>query len=239
MKRVDTLEILDSDDCPPDQVEKSLRDIAGINRRFGGVSTSQALIERVAASTGATCFSLLEVASGRGEVPELVRANLTQKGITLDITLSDRAFSHLRGTRRAFAADALTLPFRDNVFDLISCNLFAHHLDPQSLSRFACEALRVSRCAVLINDLVRHPLHLALVYAAWPLMKSWVSRADGVASVRRAYVPAEMHEIVLKDFSSDTKPQIEIFRHHLFRMGIIIWKTKVQTNTGTACMITA
>ena len=64
------------------------------------------------------------------------------------------------------------------------------------MARFAREALRVSRCAVLINDLVRHPLHLALVYAGFPLMRSYVSRFDGVASVRRAYVPEEMRQIL-------------------------------------------
>ena len=31
--------------------------------------------------------------------------------------------------------------------------------------QFVDEALRVCRVAVLINDLVRHPLHLSLVYA--------------------------------------------------------------------------
>ena len=54
-------------------------------------------------------------------------------------------------------ADALALPFPDNSFDLVSCSLFAHHLEPAELERFTEEAWRVSRCAVLINDLVRHP----------------------------------------------------------------------------------
>ena len=54
------------------------------------------------------------------------------------------------------AGDALALPFRDASFDLVSCNLFAHHLSPQELVRFVDEALRVCRVAVLINDLVRH-----------------------------------------------------------------------------------
>jgi SAM-dependent methyltransferase len=69
---------------------------------------------------------------------------------------------------QAVVADALALPFRDGTFDLIGCSLFAHHLDPESLRLFADESLRVCSCAVLINDLVRDPLHLALVYAGFP-----------------------------------------------------------------------
>jgi hypothetical protein len=82
----------------------------------------------------------------------------------------------------------------------------------------------VSRVAVLINDLVRHPLHLALVYAGFPLLRSYVSRLDGVASVRRAYVAEEMQRIVASVNQNGSKPRLEISRHYLFRMGVIIWK---------------
>jgi hypothetical protein len=105
---------------------------------------------------------------------------------------------------------------------LISSNLFAHHLEPDQLATFIHEALRVSRVAVLINDLVRHPLHLALVYAGFPLLRSYVSRVDGVASVRRAYVPEEMREAFV---SIPTMRTTEISRHYLFRMGVIAWKS--------------
>ena len=38
--------------------------------------------------------------------------------------------------------DALALPFQDASFDLLSCNLFAHHLSPQELVQFVNEALQ-------------------------------------------------------------------------------------------------
>jgi ubiquinone/menaquinone biosynthesis C-methylase UbiE len=157
-----------------------------------------------------------------GEVPRTAAEQLAAKGITLDITDLDRVPSHLQPGHRALVADARALPFRDHSFDLVNCSLFAHHLEPADLARFVDEAWRVSRCAVLINDLVRHPLHLALVYAGFPLMRSYVSRVDGVASVRRAYVPEEMRRIL----SNGHKParKIEISRHYLFRMGLIVWK---------------
>ncbi len=223
MKRVDTPEILDSDACSPAEVQASLHDLGRINRWFGGVATTQALIEQVAQATGLRHFSLLEVAAGTGEVSQIVSQRLARRGVTLHITLLDRAWSHLPKSGGAIVADALALPFVDAAFDLISCNLFAHHLEPNDLARFAGEAVRISRRAVLINDLVRHPLHLALVYAGFPLMRSAISRADGVASVRRAYVPEELRQIL----SSGAEPamRVDISRHYLFRMGAIVWKT--------------
>lgn len=222
MRRIVTPEILDSDDCPPAEVKASLRDMGLVNRRFGGVATTRKMIERVALATGKNHFSLLEVAAGLAEVPEIVAQQLARKGITLDVTLLDRKRSHLASGKRAVVADALALPFRDGTFDLIHCSLFAHHLEPDELSQFVREALRVSRSALLINDLVRHPLHLALVYAGFPLMRSYVSRLDGVASVRRAYVPEEMREILASALSPAAN--IEVAQHYLFRMGVIVWK---------------
>ena len=223
MQRINSQEILDSDECPAAEVETSLQDLSRINRWFGGVSTTRKLIERVATVTGKKHFSVLEVAAGHGEVPKLVGEQLAGKGITLDVLCLDRVRSHLRNGngRCAVVADALALPFRDASFDLVSCSLFAHHLEPEQLARFAAEASRVSRRAVLINDLIRHPLHVALVYAGFPLMRSYVSRVDGLASVKRAYVPAEIRKILSNGSQS---PRIEISRHYLFRMGVIIWK---------------
>lgn len=223
MQRVNIPEILDSNDCPPHEIAASLQDMSLINRWFGGVATTRAMIERVASQTGSRSFTLLEVAAGFGEVPRLAGQQLAHKGITIDVTHLDRDHSHLLPGNLAVVADALSLPFADNAFDLISSSLFAHHLEPDELARFAAEALRVSRCAVLINDLIRHPLHVAMVYAGFPLLRSYVSRYDGVASVKRAYIPDEMRRILAGGIGSTGK--IEISQHFLFRMGAIIWKT--------------
>ena len=232
MQRINRPEILDSDDCPPREIAASLRDMSLINRWFGGVATTRRLIERVASATGQKHFSMLEVAAGFGQVPEAAGEQLARKGITLDVTLLDHKLSHLESGNHSVVADALALPFQDSSFDLVSCSLFAHHLEPAELARFAAEGLRVSRCAVLINDLVRHPLHLALVYAGFPLMRSYVSRFDGLASVRRAYVPEEMRGILSSASLNGSTPRLEISRHYLFRMGVILWKTGGESNVA-------
>jgi ubiquinone/menaquinone biosynthesis C-methylase UbiE len=242
MQRVDTPEILDSDACSPAEAKVVLSVIGNINRRFGGVATTQQMIDRVIESTGSRRLSLLEVAAGLGEVPRIVQQNCSERGIVLDVTLLDILPSHLpvnhsdgTGLNRTnliaanggVVGDALALPFGDNAFDLISCNLFMHHLNPQQSKDFMREAIRVSRQAVLINDLIRHPLHLALVYASFPLMRNRIAWLDGLTSVRRAYIPEEI-EIMLADaFPNQSAIRTEICRKFLFRMGAILWKTPV------------
>ncbi len=224
MKRVDAPEILDSDDCSPQDVAISMKDLGRVNRWFGGVTTTQTLIERVARARGLTHLSVLEVAAGSGEVPRLAARRLAGKGIELELTLLDRAPSHLPRGNRSVVGDALALPFRDASFDVVTSNLFAHHLPPAVVGQFVKEAMRVSRHAVLINDLVRHSLHLSLAFAGFPLMRSRVAWRDGLTSVRRAYLPSEMREAILSALPSNRIPQIEISRHYLYRMGVIVWK---------------
>jgi ubiquinone/menaquinone biosynthesis C-methylase UbiE len=228
MQRVDAPEILDSDACSPADVEISMQDLGRVNRWFGGVATTRKMVERVAQASGTKRLSLLEVAAGSGELPEIVRQRLARRGITLNVTLLDRAQSHLPRERpvqqnQSVVGDAIGLPFGDGAFDLVSCNLFAHHLDAQQLARFVREALRVCRRAVLINDLVRHPLHLALVYVSYPIMRSRVAWLDGVTSVRRAYLPDEIRNMIASALPQPGA-RVEISRNYLFRMGVIVWK---------------
>ncbi|MFZ0759942.1 MAG: methyltransferase domain-containing protein [Candidatus Sulfotelmatobacter sp.] len=226
MQRVDAPEILDSDACSPADVAATLRDLGRVNRWFGGVATTQKMVERVAQVSGSKHISLLEVAAGSGEVPEMVGHKLARRGIKLDVTLLDRARSHLPTGDRGVVADALALPFDDGAFDLVSCSLFAHHLNPEQLAQFVREGLRVSRRALLINDLIRHPIHLALAFAGFPLMRSRVAWLDGLTSVRRAYVPDEIRSLVASVISENAAAQVEISRNYLFRMGAIVWDSQ-------------
>src|SRR5215469_5346489 len=101
MRRVDSEEILDSDQCPAPEAETSLRDLCRMNRWFGGVSTTRKLIQTVSERTGQKQFQVLEVAAGHGEVPRMAARQLAGHGITLEITDLDRVPTHLRRGRRA------------------------------------------------------------------------------------------------------------------------------------------
>jgi ubiquinone/menaquinone biosynthesis C-methylase UbiE len=220
MERIPSPELLDGDHGTAEEIAASLADLWFINRAFGGVSTAEHLISRVAKDGSLTRISLLEVASGSGEVPKAVREKLQRRGITLDITFLDRSRKHLNGSRNSIAADALALPFHNGSFDLVSSTLFVHHLMPDALGQFVSEALRVCRVAVVINDLIRNPLHLALVYAGLPLFRSRITRHDAIASVRQAYTEQEMRTIV----ENTPAVRVDVSSHYLFRMGVIAWK---------------
>jgi ubiquinone/menaquinone biosynthesis C-methylase UbiE len=221
MKRSVTAELLDDDLGTPQEIAASLCDLRHINDWFGGTWTTTTLFRRVARCAHLSNLSVLEVGSGLGDVPLAAQRALARHGIEMKVTLLDRLWSHLpHGGVASVSGDAMQLPFRNGAFDVVSCSLFAHHFEPPALQRFVTEALRVSRQAVLINDLVRNRLHLAMVYLGLPLFRSRITWNDAPASVRRAYTVHEMRSILAKVPAR----RIDISRHFLFRMGVLIWK---------------
>jgi ubiquinone/menaquinone biosynthesis C-methylase UbiE len=221
MKRTVIPELLDQDSGTPAEIEASLNDLRHINEWFGGLTTTVKLVRRVAEGSCGKELSLLEIGSGRGDLPLQTQRVLRAEGTYLRVTLLDFLPSHLPsdGTQ-AVAGNAMKPPFRDGSFDIVSCCLFAHHFEPQELQALASSALRVCRRAVIINDLIRSPLHLALTYAGLPLFRSRITWHDAPASVRRAYTRKEMSNI-LQPLSAR---RVEITSHYLYRMGVILWK---------------
>jgi hypothetical protein len=221
MKRVVVPELLDTDSGTPREVEGSIADLRMFNRAFGGIHTMSRLLRRVAARKNLKELSWLDVAGSEGFVAGETRKALARSGTAVHSVILDRAPAHMDRNTPAVCGDALALPFRDNSFDAVGCSLFVHHLEAGEIVRFAEEGLRVARHALLIHDLVRHPVHLALSYLGFPLYRSSITRHDAPASVRRAYTVPELREI-LRQVAGAADIEIEMF--YLYRMGAIVWK---------------
>ena len=222
MKRIPQQEILDSDAVTPEDAAQSLRDLRWVNRWFGGVRTTTDLLRRAMQARNLRSASVLEVAAGDGYSISEAARRLRAEKLQIEVLCLDRR--ELPGDaqccERAVAGDALALPFPPASFDFVSCGLFVHHLAPAQVVEFLNGALAVARHAVLINDLRRSRLHLALVYAGWPLFRSRISFIDGLMSVRQAYTPHELREMMRKSRASSS----ELRTGYLFRMGAIAWR---------------
>lgn len=213
---------MDDDSVSPEDAVESLADLRRVNRWFGGVHTTAHLLRRAMRTKGLRTASVLEVAAGDGysiahAVQLLKEENLQVTPLCLD-RRALRPDAHC--CEHTVIGNALELAFPPASFDFVSCGLFVHHLTPAQVIAFINGALIVARHAVLINDLRRSPVHLALVYAGMPIFRTRIAFVDGLASVRQAYTPHELCGLIGKTNAASS----EIAMRYLFRMGAIAWK---------------
>ena len=224
MRRVVIPELLDTDSGTPEEIRDSLADLARINRYLGGHHVTSSLLYEVAHRASKDHLTFLDVGGGTGEFVRAVERDLRRGGLQLNATVLDRMPAHLsNGSHNRLlkiSGDALSLPFRSGSYDVVGSNLFCHHLEPDQLVQFLNEALRVSRIAVIINDLRRNYLHLVATYAGLVFYRSRITRHDAPASVRRAYRAVELRSLL-----SQTRASKITMRNYFFqRLGIIAWR---------------
>jgi 2-polyprenyl-3-methyl-5-hydroxy-6-metoxy-1,4-benzoquinol methylase len=193
-------EILDREDVDPEVVTRSLGDVAKANALFGGVSAALAELEDAIPAL-AESASLLDVATGIGDIPLAAMKKLGEKGIRLTTFGLDSAEELARTSRanvtEAVCADALRLPFATRSVDVVLCSQFLHHLLPGDAVTLIREMDRVARVRVIISDLRRSWVAAGgLWIASFPLRFHPISRHDGVVSVMRGFTRSELNEIV-------------------------------------------
>jgi ubiquinone/menaquinone biosynthesis C-methylase UbiE len=175
------------DEAPPADTEKSLSDIARINRYLGGRSILRSTVERLNLPENARC---LDVGAASGDLGRVVKSIQPQAQIvSADIHvhhLTTNPFLRLGG-------DGFRLPFRSATFDLVYCSLFLHHFSNSDVIWLLAEFNRVSRFAVVAVDLHRNPLAVRfLPQTQWLFGWHPMTVYDGSASVASSFRGQEL-----------------------------------------------
>lgn len=197
-------EYLDDPNLAPDIAAQSLRDIALSNKLFGGTRALLAemrLVFRELKQRNTTSATLLDVGTGLGDIPlalaaEAKRYNIRMTPVGLEITESMAAVARQRA-RNVVTGDARRLPFADRSIDVITCSLVLHHLEHDDAVQMLRECNRVARTRVIVADLERAKLPVALLWlVSFPLRFHPISRHDGMVSIRRGYTIPELRELL-------------------------------------------
>lgn len=227
MRRIPAIELLDDDRGSAADIQLQLDDLWRINRWLGGVSSCLYLLRRFLRDTGRRSLRVLEVGAGDGRLAGRLRSKLRRQGIETTFFVLDRRASHLlfgqpANDLHSVAADALALPFRENSFDVVTCNLLLHHFSGDAALSFLRALDAVAREAVLINDLERHWLPYLFIRATPWFTRNRMSRHDAMASVRQAYTRRELAQLAASAGFAD----FEVRKLVPFRLGLIVWKSR-------------
>ena len=203
-RRSTETEIIDDMSIEQDVMAEVLGDLSVINRYLGGYTTTlealPALLPR-----GVTSVRLLDVGAGGGDMARALVDWGRSRGVRIEVVAVDLSHSAARYAYdqvrdypeiSVVQGDVLALPFLADSFDAVLCALFLHHFEQHAAARLLCAMHDVSRHGVIVNDLHRHPLAYAGIWALTRLLGATpIVRNDGPISVLRAFDRRDFDEL--------------------------------------------
>ncbi|MFN8594330.1 MAG: methyltransferase domain-containing protein [Thermomicrobiales bacterium] len=229
-QRSDAPELLDAQGHDPRELAANLRDIRLVNLLAGGSATVlRHLSPLLAAIPEERPVTILDLATGSGDIPRAIMRWAARHERAVTITASDASPEILAEARRllrgtpgvAFAVwDARAVPLPDRAFDIVLCSLALHHFIPDEACRILGEMDRLARTGCIVNDIRRSaPGYIMAWGASRVATRNRLTRHDMPLSVRRAYTPRELRALC----RAAGIPDARVSTHPLFRMAAV-WR---------------
>jgi 2-polyprenyl-3-methyl-5-hydroxy-6-metoxy-1,4-benzoquinol methylase len=194
---------MDAPDLPAAEHAAALAGLARLNRWSRAAATLWSAVAGLLAAERRP-LTLLDVACGGGDLPVALALRARRAGLPLVVAGCDRSPTALACGRALAARHAVdvTWSVRDVVTqplpgpaDIVTCSLFLHHLSEADALALLAGMRAAAARALLLCDMRRTRAGLVLAGAATRLAsRSPIVHADGPASGRAAFTPAELAE---------------------------------------------
>jgi ubiquinone/menaquinone biosynthesis C-methylase UbiE len=205
VKRSTAREMMDSPDNPRELLEDDLRNLRIINRYLGNYRAVLGGLARLIDEQQLKRFSLIDVGTGSADIPALIaswarRHHLTAQLIGLDPepvmlraavnqTRDYPEISLVRGDGRA-------LPLASDAVDFVLSSQMLHHFSEDDIINLLRGWSRVARRAIIIGDLVRHPVaYHGIRLVTKVFTRNIMTRNDAPLSVQRAFTLEEWRDL--------------------------------------------
>jgi ubiquinone/menaquinone biosynthesis C-methylase UbiE len=210
------------------ELAANLRDIRRVNWLLGGTAiVLRHLPDLLDVIPRGKIVSILDLATGSADIPLALVDWARRHGRPVTITASDCSPEIMAVARDRVGDqpeitleryDARDVPLRDGSFDIVLCSLSLHHFEPDDAVRVLREMRRLARVGFVVNDLRRSRLgYVAAWLAARLTTRNRLTRNDAPLSVRRAYTPDELRDLL----GQSGIPNARITTHHWFRMAAV------------------
>lgn len=218
----------------PAEVRRSLHDIRRINAHLGGARVVLDATFELLQKHNIEDATILDIGTGCADIPLRLIEHTEKHDLKICVLALDNNARHLKIAREDLSAadktsgraihllqaNAFRLPLSDNSVDVVVSSLFLHHFRAPQIVELLREFGRVSRIGWVMNDLVRHYVPLIFFRLTKPVFaRSYITRHDGEASLRRGYTTEEMRHIVAPIHGACVR------EHFPFRMSIVCEKT--------------
>lgn len=210
----------------PSDVRSSFADLWRINRYLGGVpALTRHLFPRLRAHAG--LVTIADIGTGSAEIPALIARWAARRRLNVRILGIDVAARNLNLARtsvkalpnvRLVQADAHSFPLALESVDYVISSLFLHHFNPEQVVELLREFDGRARRGIIMSDGERGWLPYIGFKLVQPIFaRSYLTRHDGAASVRRAYTPDELRRMAQAAGLTNAR----VHRHPLWRMTLV------------------
>ncbi len=182
MERVDAVELLEDPALPGEVVAQAYRDLARTQALLGNTS---AILRRL---RGRDIRKVLDIGCGQGALLEQIRRELCVEVVGFDLRPAPASSSV-----QILTGNAAVDPLPQADVALTVC--LAHHLSEVDLVAMIRNVSRSCR-RLIVLDLVRHWIPLALFRVFLSPFLHPINAGDGITSIKRSYTARELRKIV-------------------------------------------
>ena len=201
MKRSAEKEMMDLPGQPRELLLGDLANLRAFNHFLGCHRNVLRGLARLVREQKLRNFSLLDVGTGSGDIPGVIvrwarrhrlRARVTaldREAVSVEAAASQtRAFSEIS----LLCGDGAAPPFSAASFDFILASQMLHHFPDDEIVAMLRAWARLARRAIIISDLVRHPLaYYGIRLISKAFTRNAMTLRDAPLSVRRALTISE------------------------------------------------
>lgn len=199
-------EWMDGENYSEEDLNHSLKDLRWLNRYLGGYSIIINHLASYAKKNGLQKFTILDVATGSGDIPKKVVEWGRKNKLDILILAIDKNPDSIELAKRDAVKypeikfdvnDFYKVPYSPDSFDFCISSLFFHHLSRVQTGPFLKRMHSLSRKAVIISDLSRG----WFTYYAYYLVSQAahfhsMTKHDGLISILRAFTVQEIKGIL-------------------------------------------
>ena len=206
MNRSVELEMMDLPGQPRAVLADDLRNLRVINRYLGCHRNVLRGLARLVRAGNLQQFSLLDVGTGSGDIPRAVIRWTRRNGIRGRVIALERDPVSVEesaqqtggfGEISLLRGDALMPPFGAASFDFVLASQLLHHFSDEQIVASLRAWARLARRAIIVNDLVRHPLaYHGIRLLTRAFTRNPMTRTDSPRSVARACTIPEWRELL-------------------------------------------
>lgn len=216
---------MDGPDFGPEETADALRFLVLVNRWFGGIQPLLSFFRRESRDWDRRrTYRILDAGCGAGDVAVALVRWSRRRGYHLRVDAIDKhALTVDLARRRCRSYPEISVRHQDvfysngREYDYVHASQFLHHFSNREIVSVVSHLAGMSRRKLVINDLVRAPLHYL---SAWvfTLFASPVSRHDARLSIRKGFRLDELGDLLARGGCGD----FHIERHFFFRFLLVI-----------------